>query len=104
MLVSEVSKKQILKISTKSGKPAKVDGKPVYAVDEKLASLAIAEDGLSFVLTALAAGIAVVTVTADADLGEGVKAITCNKAFEILEDSEAASMVIEEELEATPAA
>lgn len=97
MKINEVSPKMVLKIVNKAGLPAKVDGLPKWSVDEKLASLVVAEDGMSAVITALAAGIALVQVTADADLGEGVKELLCSKAYEITDD-EAASMSIEEEV------
>lgn len=59
------------------GNPAKVDGAPQWAVTAPdLADLEVAEDGLSAVLKPKGQlGSLVVQVTADADLGEGVKSI-----------------------------
>lgn len=59
------------------GNPAPVDGVPAWAVsDGALLSLAVSDDGLSAVVTALGpVGVAQVTVTADARLGEEVREI-----------------------------
>jgi len=60
------------------GKPAKVDGVPVWASDnEDAATVVAADDGMSAVvspgaLTSPEPWTANITVTADADLGEGV--------------------------------
>jgi hypothetical protein len=97
MKVNEVSPKMVLKIVNSAGQPAKVDGMPKWSVDAALASLAVSEDGMSAVLTALAAGVALVQVTADADLGEGVKELLASKAYEITDD-EAVAISIEEEV------
>lgn len=66
-----------LKITDKKGNPAQVDGAPVWAVsDESLASLSVAEDGMSATLTPIGPlGSFSVQVKADADRGEGVKEI-----------------------------
>ncbi len=59
------------------GEPAPVDGVPVWASsDETVVTVAPSEDGMSAVINTVAAGVARVTVTADADLGEGVSEIT----------------------------
>jgi len=58
---------------TAAGNPATVDGVPVWAVAEGDATLEVAADGLSAYLISGAANVvSSVTVTADADLGEGV--------------------------------
>lgn len=58
---------------TAAGNPATVDGVPVWAVTEGDATLEVAADGLSAYLVSGAANVvSSVTVTADADLGEGV--------------------------------
>ena len=63
------------------GKPAKVDGIPIWASDnEDAATVAAADDGMSAVVTpGTLVGpepwTANITVTADADLGAGVVAI-----------------------------
>lgn len=66
-----------LTITDKKGNPAKVDGAPQWAVTApELANLAVAEDGLSAVVTPVGPiGAFKVQVKADADLGEGVKEI-----------------------------
>lgn len=69
-----------LSISPKSaaGNPAAVDGVPVWQVsDENVLSLQTAEDGMSAVVSTTGQlGTAQVSVSADADLGEGVQTIT----------------------------
>lgn len=72
-----------LAILTAGGQPARVDGVPTWEVEETtggdggdVVEIAISEDGLSATFTAVGEGTAQVTVTADADLGEGVRAIT----------------------------
>lgn len=62
---------------TAAGNPAKLDGAPVWSVsDANVLALTVAEDGLSAVVTATGAlGASQVSVTADADLGEGVRPI-----------------------------
>lgn len=61
----------------KAGNAAAVDGLPKWGVsDESLASLEVAKDGLSAVLKPLGkAGSVKVLLSADADLGEGLKEI-----------------------------
>ena len=74
-----------LSITDKKGNPAKVDGAPVWAVtDESLASLSVAEDGMSATVTPIGPiGSFSVQVKADADLGEGVKEIIGELAVEL---------------------
>lgn len=57
---------------TEAGNPATLDGAPVWAVTAGDATLEVAEDGLSAYLISGEPGNSVITVTADADLGEGV--------------------------------
>lgn len=59
------------------GNPASVDGKPAWALtDDKLGSLAVADDGMSAVFSpAGPVGSLKVQASADADLGEGVQTI-----------------------------
>lgn len=66
-----------VELKDKFGNKAVVDGKPVWAVtDEALASVEVAEDGMSAVLKPKGqVGALKVQVSADADLGEGVKSI-----------------------------
>jgi hypothetical protein len=63
-----------LKVQTSKGKPAKLDGVPVWENSNPLAAdLSVAADGLSGALSYLDEGTGQVKVTGDADLGEGVK-------------------------------
>lgn len=63
--------------TTEAGNPATLDGVPTWAVTEGDATLEVAEDGLSAHLISGEADVnSVITVTADADLGEGVVEIT----------------------------
>ena len=61
----------------KKGNPAKVDGKPVWSVDNtELLSVTPSADGLSCTLAAVGPlGSGTVSVKADADLGEGVSEV-----------------------------
>lgn len=63
--------------TTAAGNPGIVDGIPVWSVESGDATLAVAEDGLSAYLISGSADVnSVITVTADADLGEGVNPLT----------------------------
>lgn len=70
----------------KLGNVAKVDGLPAWAVtDATLASLEVAADGLSAVVTPLGpVGSFKLQVSADADLGEGVKSILGELSVDLL--------------------
>lgn len=61
--------------TTAAGNPAVVDGIPVWGTsDETILSVVASEDGLTAVVTTVGPlGSAQVSVTADADLGEGVR-------------------------------
>ena len=63
---------------TEAGNPATLDGVPVWAVVEGGdATLEVAADGLSAFLVSGAADVtSQITVTADADLGEGIVTLT----------------------------
>jgi hypothetical protein len=66
-----------LVITDTKGRPAKVDGAPVWASsDETVLTVTPSSDGMSAVVDTVAAGTARVTVSADADLGTGVASIT----------------------------
>lgn len=84
-----------LEIVDSLGNPAKVDGAPAWSLtDASLASLEVAEDGMSAKLASNGAlGAFKVQVTADADLGEGVKAILAEAEFEVI-SGEAVAMKI----------
>lgn len=70
----------------KFGNDAKVDGKPEWSLtDPALGDLAVSDDGMSCELTPKGpVGSCIVQVSADADLGEGVKAILGELPMEFL--------------------
>lgn len=72
--------------TTKAGNSAKVDGVPVWATsDETVLTVVPSEDGLSAeAVTVGPLGVAQITVTADADLGEGVETLTGVLDVEVL--------------------
>jgi hypothetical protein len=62
---------------TPRGKPAKLDGKPEWAIISGNVTLAVADDGLSCtIVSGEDPGASEVSVNADADLGEGVEPIS----------------------------
>jgi hypothetical protein len=66
-----------LAITDTKGRVARVDGVPVWASsDETVLTVVPAADGMSAAVDTVAPGVARITVTADADLGEGVIEIT----------------------------
>jgi hypothetical protein len=76
-ITNEQKIKLTLNPTTAAGNSATVDGAPVWAVIEGDATLEPAEDGLSCYLISGEANVnSKITVTADADLGEGVVSIT----------------------------
>lgn len=77
------------------GNPAQVEGKPAWALtDESLAILEVAEDGLSALLKPIGPlGSFKVQVSADGDLGEGVKSIVGELAIDLIA-ADAVSVVI----------
>jgi len=77
------------------GNPAKLDGAPVWtSSDTALLTVVASDDGLSCVATAVGPlGTAQVLVTADADLGTGVRALTGLLDIDIIA-SEALNVVI----------
>lgn len=59
------------------GKPAKVDGAPVWASDnEAVATVVASDDGMTAIVTPVDLGTAQISVTADADLGSGTTTLT----------------------------
>ncbi len=67
----------MLAITDSTGAPAKVDGVPVWASsDETVLTAVAAADGMSAVVETVAAGVARISVSADADLGAGIVALT----------------------------
>lgn len=79
---------------TAAGNPAKVDGLPVWGVSNPdVLDMAVADDGLSAVFSAKGPlGTCQVNLTADADLGAGVKNLT--GMFEVEVVSAEASVVV----------
>jgi hypothetical protein len=66
-----------LVITDSKGRPAAVDGVPVWASsDETVLTVIAAPDGMSAAVNTVAIGTARITVSADADLGAGVASIT----------------------------
>ena len=80
---------------TAAGNPAKVDGVPAWSVsDENVLEVQPAADGLSAVVLAKGPlGVGQVRVTADADLGTGVREINGLLDVEVVA-SEATSVIV----------
>lgn len=67
----------VLTITDAKGRPARVDGVPVWSTsDVTVLSVKAGADGMSAVVDTVATGTARVVVQADADLGAGVSTIT----------------------------
>lgn len=74
-----------LKPLTASGKPARLDGVPVWENSNQLAGdLFVDTNGMTAVLTYLDAGNGQIKVTADADLGSGVRPLIALLDYECL--------------------
>ena len=74
-LTNEQKIKVTLTPTTAAGKPAALDGKPQWRTDGP-AALEVAEDGMSaYLIASERPSESIVTITADADLGEGVEEI-----------------------------
>ncbi len=75
-----------IEVKDKFGNPAKVDGAPQWAVTApELASLEVSADGMSALVKPTGpVGPFKVQVTADADLGEGVKPVLGEMEVELL--------------------
>lgn len=90
---------------TADNKPARVDGSPVWAVSNPdVAELETTLSDFSVRVIAKAPGTCEVTATADADLGEGFRAMVLTAAFTVPEpEATTGSLVIgEEELPPAP--
>ena len=75
MLVTITNEQKVLVTlapQTAAGNPATLDGAPVWTLASGDATIEVAEDGLSATLISGEVGNSQFTVTADADLGEGV--------------------------------
>lgn len=67
----------VLSIMDSLGRPAPVDGIPVWASsDDTVLAITPAADGMSAVVDTVAPGTARITISADADMGAGVVPIT----------------------------
>lgn len=80
---------------TAAGNPAKVDGTPSWSVsDTTILTLEVAADGLSAWATVTGTlGASQVSVSADADLGEGIRSITATLDVTVVA-AEAVSLTI----------
>ncbi len=84
-----------LKIVDRHGNPAPVDGNPVWSnSDESICAMVVSDDGMSAVFEALALGSVLIGVSADADLGQGVKSIVGSGSLSVL-PAEAVGVSIE---------
>jgi len=76
--INDLQKVRIdIAVTDAEGNPAAIEGSPQWAIDNvEVATLELAEGGLSAeVISTGALGQATLTVSADADLGEGIKTI-----------------------------
>lgn len=72
------------------GRPVEIDGTPSWQVnDETIATIEVAEDGRSAIVRSVGAvGRTFVTVTADAELGEGTREVSASFDVEVTESAE----------------
>lgn len=86
------------------GNAAKIDGLPVWSMtDTSLATLVVAEDGMSAELTCgTKIGSFKVQVSADADLGEGVKTIVGEATVDLIPEEAAVIKLAINEIVETP--
>lgn len=76
-ITNEEKVKVTLAPTTAAGNPAILDGVPTWLVTEGDASLEVSEDGLSAFLVSGNADVnSKITVSADADLGEGIMTLS----------------------------
>jgi hypothetical protein len=75
-----------LAFETQAGNPAKIDGKPSWSVsDESILSLEVTDDGMSAnVVTTGKLGTSQLRIEVDADLGEGVRAVSGTLDIEVV--------------------
>lgn len=79
-----------IEIKTLKGKPAKVDGVPTWdCSDSAVGSLQVADDGMSATFVSAAPGSCSVSVSVDADLGEGIKPILGSLDVQVVGDEAA---------------
>ena len=80
---------------TSEGQECQVDGIPVWQSSGSAGIILQADlDGRTCLVTALAAGIAEIHVSADADLGEGLRAIKAGLSLRVIQP-EATELIIE---------
>lgn len=75
-ITNEQKIKVTLTPTTASGNPATLDGVPTWTVTSGDATVEPAEDGMSAYLVSGSVGASNIEVSADADLGEGVRRLT----------------------------
>lgn len=85
-----------IKPVTKKGHPAQIDGVPVWSTsDPTIVALVVAADGLSCIATATEnLGTVQISVTADADLGEGIQNLTGILDLEVIGGAAATMTII----------
>lgn len=73
-------------ILTALGRPAPIDGAPTWASSDETVATVIPDpvDPTKAKLTAVGPGVAQISVSVDADLGEGVRTITATGAVEVV--------------------
>lgn len=77
LLTTEQKVKVTLAPVTATGKVAKLDGKPTWEIESGESTVEPAEDGMSaYLISADTPGDTMVLIEADADIGEGVEAIS----------------------------
>lgn len=88
----------VLNPTTAAGNPAIVDGAPVWTLNDGDATLEVAADGMSAYLVSGTPLVNAVNVTADADLGEGVRSISEDITYNVVA-AEAAALGISSSVE-----
>lgn len=86
VLTNEQKVTVTLNPTTAGGHPAKLDGVPAWNVLDGNSTVAPAEDGMSAVITSSdSPTVTNIQVTADGDLGEGVRELTLDLAVVVTE-------------------
>lgn len=69
-----------------NNQPAQVDGIPVWSVsDDSVLALTVADDGMSGVVSSKGVvGVSQLSISADADMGQGVRSLVSLADFEIV--------------------
>lgn len=95
-LTDEQKATATIRPKTAAGNPATIDGTPAWSVSNPdVLDLVVSEDGMTATITAKGPlGTSQVSVTADADLGDGVRALTGTDDVEVVA-AEAATIGIE---------